>query len=456
MSDQYHTLSTPSEALYRDRASKFLAFAYPFTRVEELEGYLEPLRKAHPKANHHCYAYRLGQDKNNYRANDDGEPNGTAGRPILGQIDSFGLTNVLIVVVRYFGGTLLGTSGLIEAYKESSKLALSEATIIEKTVCEHYEITFDYALMPDVMNAIKKLNLETPRKEFTDKGLVEVEIPRSKVAQTWLQFKALVLKISEEEAKGIEQLSGVQFKSFVLAVLFFLGFSISCFAQSTHQHNVIWFRASGIVKVSPKQSLELELIHRRQSFFEGNPYNPLAKPMMNAARIWYSYQPTKMVTLMLTPISIWHSNALITQHSDLLKTPQRELRVVGSEELKLPLSPKVELGQRNQLEFRFTRPVGATTAFSLAQRVRNRLSLKYTFQPKWTLNLADELFWYVGKNPSNTNKFDQNRLIFGTAYTVSPKLKLDCTFLLTHQKRKNIDDFDELNNLYLSVFYTFN
>ncbi|MEY4906238.1 MAG: hypothetical protein RLZZ292_4053 [Bacteroidota bacterium] len=213
MSDQYNTLSTPSEALYRDRGSKFLTFAYPFTRVEELEVYLEPLRKAHPKANHHCYAYRLGQDKNNYRANDDGEPNGTAGRPILGQIDSFGLTNVLIVVVRYFGGTLLGTSGLIEAYKESSKLALSEATIIEKTVCEKYEITFDYALMPDVMNAIKKLNLETSRKEFTDKGLVEVEIPRSKVAQTWLQFKALVLKISEEEAMGIKQVSGVSWVS---------------------------------------------------------------------------------------------------------------------------------------------------------------------------------------------------------------------------------------------------
>jgi uncharacterized YigZ family protein len=212
MSDQYHTLAAPSEALYRDRGSKFLAFAYPFVAIEQLETYLEPLRKAHPKANHHCYAYRLGQDKNNYRANDDGEPNGTAGRPILGQIDSFGLTNVLIVVVRYFGGTLLGTSGLIEAYKESSKLALAAASTIEKTVSITVEITFDYALMPDVMNAIKKIGLEIPRKAFTEQGWVEVEIPRSKVAATWLQFKALVLKVSEEEALEIETLSGIEWK----------------------------------------------------------------------------------------------------------------------------------------------------------------------------------------------------------------------------------------------------
>jgi hypothetical protein len=247
----------------------------------------------------------------------------------------------------------------------------------------------------------------------------------------------------------------MNFKNLSFGVLFFLSLSTPSLAQSTHQHNLIWLRASGIVKLNPKHSLELELIHRRQSFFETSTLNPLTKTMSNSARIWYSYQANKALTLMLTPISIWKNNALLTQHSDLLKMPQRELRVVASEELKFPLSSKLELGQRNQLEFRFTRPIGTTTAFSLAKRVRNRLHLKYAVTPKWTLNLADELFWHAGKNPSNTNTFDQNRIIVGAAYKVSPKLKLDYTFLFTHQKRRNIEDFDELNNLYLSAIYTF-
>ncbi|MEY4905615.1 MAG: hypothetical protein RLZZ292_3430 [Bacteroidota bacterium] len=247
----------------------------------------------------------------------------------------------------------------------------------------------------------------------------------------------------------------MSFKSLPFFVFFFLSLATPSLAQSTHQHNLVWFRASGIVKLNAKHSLELELIHRRQSFFEVSTFNPLTKTMSNSARIWYSYQPNKTLTLMLTPISIWKNNALLTQHSDLLKPSQRELRVVASEELKFPLSSKLELGQRNQLEFRFTRPLGTTTAFSLAKRVRNRLNLKYALTPKWTLNLGDELFWHAGKNPSNSNTFDQNRIIVGATYKVSPKLKLDYTILLTHQKRKNIEDFDDLNNLYLSAIYTF-
>ncbi|MDV7392848.1 YigZ family protein, partial [Arthrospira platensis SPKY1] len=118
--DTYRTLSGPSTGEFRDRGSKFLAYAFPVYTDEEIGLHLEEVRKLHPKARHHCYAYRLGLDGNHFRANDDGEPSGTAGRPILGQIDSFGLCNVLLVVTRYFGGTLLGTSGLINAYKLSA------------------------------------------------------------------------------------------------------------------------------------------------------------------------------------------------------------------------------------------------------------------------------------------------------------------------------------------------
>jgi uncharacterized YigZ family protein len=206
---KYKTISEGTIGEFRDKGSKFLAYTYPIRAEEEVAPHIEILRKEHPKARHWCYAWRIGLDKNNYRANDDGEPSNTAGRPILGQIDSFGLTNVLIIVVRYFGGTLLGTSGLIQAYRESASDALSQAEIIENVVCDFYQITFDYAQMPDVMNALKKMNVELKSKDFAEKGSVQIAIPIDEIDETLLRFKALVLKKTEEEAMLFETIEGV-------------------------------------------------------------------------------------------------------------------------------------------------------------------------------------------------------------------------------------------------------
>lgn len=209
MSDAYLTIKAQSIGEFRDRGSKFIAYAFPISNEQDWQPYLEALRKEHPKANHHCFAYRLGLDKNNYRANDDGEPSGTAGRPILGQIDSFGLTNVFIVVVRYFGGTLLGTSGLINAYRECAADALKNAEVIEKTVEEFYRLTFDYAIMSDVMNAIKKLGLPMLEQNFGDLGSVNIAIPKSEVADALFKLKAWVAGLRLEEALNLEKVEGL-------------------------------------------------------------------------------------------------------------------------------------------------------------------------------------------------------------------------------------------------------
>lgn len=209
MSDAYLTIKAQSIGEFRDRGSKFIAYAFPISNEQDWQPYLEALRKEHPKANHHCFAYRLGLDKNNYRANDDGEPSGTAGRPILGQIDSFGLTNVFIVVVRYFGGTLLGTSGLINAYRECAADALKNAEVIEKTVEEFYRLTFDYAIMSDVMNAVKKLGLPMLEQNFGDLGSVNIAIPKSEVADALFKLKAWVAGLRLEEALNLEKVEGL-------------------------------------------------------------------------------------------------------------------------------------------------------------------------------------------------------------------------------------------------------
>ena len=208
--DTYQTILELSTGEFRDRGSKFLAYAYPVYSEEEWQEKLEEVRKAHPKARHHCYAYRLGLDGNNFRANDDGEPSGTAGRPILGQIDSFGLVNVIVIVVRYFGGTLLGASGLIAAYKSSAADALGKARIVEETVEDIYRIRFDYALMGSVMNAIKKLDLEMVNQDFGDIGAVEVAIRQSETESTLRQLKAGIAGIFLEETDDLEKMEGFE------------------------------------------------------------------------------------------------------------------------------------------------------------------------------------------------------------------------------------------------------
>lgn len=152
----YKTIEAASTAEFKDRGSKFLAYAYPVADEQEIKKKLKELKAAHPKAVHHCYAYRLGLDGNHYRANDDGEPSGSAGKPILGQIDSAGVTNVLVVVVRYFGGTLLGVPGLINAYKTATAEALSHVNKTERWVEQRFEIEFDYPSMSEVLYLLKK------------------------------------------------------------------------------------------------------------------------------------------------------------------------------------------------------------------------------------------------------------------------------------------------------------
>ena len=167
MSDKefYYTISQNTVAEFKDRGSRFLAYAYPVQSTEEFKNYLQQLKKEHPKAVHHCFAYRIGLDENNFRSSDDGEPSGTAGRPILGQIDSKGLTNVLVIVVRYFGGTLLGVPGLINAYKTATAMALQLTPIVRKAVEINYVLQFDYTQMNEVMMLVKKYNCTVIEQE---------------------------------------------------------------------------------------------------------------------------------------------------------------------------------------------------------------------------------------------------------------------------------------------------
>ncbi len=211
MTDSYHTISGPSTGEFRDRGSKFLAYAFPVNTETDWQQCLEQVKKEHPKARHYCYAYRLGMDANNFRANDDGEPSGTAGRPILGQIDSFGVTNVLVIVVRYFGGTLLGTSGLINAYKLSAQDALQQARVVEKILEDIVRVRFDYALMGEVMNAVKKMELSIVHQHFEETAYIDLAIRKTETAAALLRLKALLAKVSLEEAELMESVDGVSF-----------------------------------------------------------------------------------------------------------------------------------------------------------------------------------------------------------------------------------------------------
>jgi uncharacterized YigZ family protein len=158
-SDSYYTIKSASEGIYKEKGSRFLAYACPVADLEKVRTVIERIRKENHEARHHCFAYMIGKDRTLWRTNDDGEPSGTAGRPILGQINSSGLTNILIVVSRYFGGTLLGVSGLISAYRSAAISAIQNAVIVELTVQEYYDIIFPYNSMNDVMKILKDENI---------------------------------------------------------------------------------------------------------------------------------------------------------------------------------------------------------------------------------------------------------------------------------------------------------
>jgi len=179
--DTYRTIEKPSEGVFRDRGSKFLAYAHTLNSEDELKNILIPLKNEHSKANHHCWALRLGTDRSVFRINDDGEPSGTAGRPILNTLLSHDLTNIAVVVVRYFGGTLLGVPGLINAYKSATEEALKQAIITEKTVNDIYTIEFDYLQMNDVMKIIKDDNLIILSHAFDNNCSLQVSIRKTKV-----------------------------------------------------------------------------------------------------------------------------------------------------------------------------------------------------------------------------------------------------------------------------------
>lgn len=181
MTDEYRTIASRSEGLYKDKGSKFLAFALPVDNLEDVQQELEQFRKSYFDARHICYAYTLGLEGEQYRANDDGEPSGTAGRPILGQIRSFGLINVLVVVVRYFGGVLLGTGGLTSAYKTAAAAALSNARVLEKTLDAQISLSFEYPYTNEVMSIIKDCGAQIIRPKYEELCSMNLDIRLSKL-----------------------------------------------------------------------------------------------------------------------------------------------------------------------------------------------------------------------------------------------------------------------------------
>ena len=177
--DTYKTIKVVSEGLYKEKGSKFIAFAHPVTTVEEVKMHLEQYRKTYYDARHVCYAYSIGPEGEEYRVNDDGEPSGTAGRPILGQIRSFGLTNVLVVVIRYFGGILLGTGGLVIAYKSAVAEALQAADIIEKTVDIDLKFRFEFQFMNDVMRLVKQFDAQIVCQGYERDYIMQLRIRKN-------------------------------------------------------------------------------------------------------------------------------------------------------------------------------------------------------------------------------------------------------------------------------------
>jgi len=189
--DHYFTIEKPSMAEFKDRGSKFLGYAFPVIAAENFKQHLHDLKKEHPKAVHHCFAYRLGLTNNLFRVSDDGEPAGTAGRPILGQIDSSGITNTAIIVVRYFGGTLLGVPGLINAYKSAASMALQLTPFVQKTIECYYEVSFDYTQMGEVMNVVKQYGCSVEEQTMQLFCNLRIGVPKARLEEVLYKFKDL-------------------------------------------------------------------------------------------------------------------------------------------------------------------------------------------------------------------------------------------------------------------------
>jgi len=194
MDDTFKTIEKPSEGLFKDKGSRFISYAFPVNSEEEIREIVQSLKKEHHSARHHCYAWRLGAEKLLFRVNDDGEPSSTAGKPILGQIQSFDLTNILIVVVRYFGGNLLGVPGLINAYRNAAQDAINQAKIVEKLVEKWLLIDFDYSAMNDVMKIFKdeKLPQIDPQFDLSCKVKTHIRLSESdRIIQGLLKIESV-------------------------------------------------------------------------------------------------------------------------------------------------------------------------------------------------------------------------------------------------------------------------
>ena len=199
MKDTYKTIAASGTGEYKEKGSKFIAYTFAVYTEIEVKQRLEELKKEHFRARHHCYAYRLGLEGDRFRINDAGEPSGTGGRPILGQIDSFGLTNILSVVVRYYGGTKLGTSGLKRAYKEATKDAFLQAKIVEKIIKDQFTISFDYSVTSDVMNYLKAEGITILDTNYDKKAALKVSIRQNDVPKFIETIESIIgVKIIEK------------------------------------------------------------------------------------------------------------------------------------------------------------------------------------------------------------------------------------------------------------------
>lgn len=188
MEDVFQTIERESQGIFKDKGSKFYAFAFPVKQEDDVKEILAQLRKEHHSARHHCYAWRIGTEEITYRANDDGEPSSTGGKPILGQLQSFNVTNILLVVVRYFGGTLLGVSGLINAYRNAAADALKNAKIIQKTIEKEVILNFTYNELSEVMNTIKQENLTIINSRFEEKCNLTFSVRNSEYEKALTKF----------------------------------------------------------------------------------------------------------------------------------------------------------------------------------------------------------------------------------------------------------------------------
>jgi uncharacterized YigZ family protein len=195
--DSYYTIEKSSVAELKEKGSKFIAYAFPIESLNDFKEKLSLIRKEHPKATHHCYAYRLGIDGNIFRVNDGREPSGTAGKPILGQIDSKQLTNVLIIVARYFGGTLLGKPGLINAYKMAAALALQVTAVVQKPVLIKYRLQFDYTKMNEVMTIIRQFNCTVLKQRAELFCVMEMGIPKNRVEAMLVKLEYVKIEIEK-------------------------------------------------------------------------------------------------------------------------------------------------------------------------------------------------------------------------------------------------------------------